>query len=81
MSRNTIEILGVNVDSITFDDAVKTAEELVKSSGVSMIFTPNPEIIMCAKEDAELKKILNEADLCICIKGFEKSCSGTCCRI
>ena len=64
MARKTIEILGVNVDSITFDNAVEVAEGLVKSEGVSMIFTPNPEIIRCAREDAELKNILNSADLC-----------------
>lgn len=64
MSRNKIEILGVNVDSITFEDAVNTAESLLKAEGVSTIFTPNPEIIMCAKEDDEMRKILNSADLC-----------------
>ena len=64
MSRTTIEILGVNVDSITFASAVDKAHRLVQSQGVSMIFTPNPEIIMCAKEDAELKNILNSADMC-----------------
>ncbi len=64
MSRKTIEILGVNVDSITFEKAVEAAENMVKTDGVSMIFTPNPEIIMCAKEDGELKDILNSADLC-----------------
>lgn len=62
--RKTIDILGVNVDSITFDDALDKAEALVKTEGVSMIFTPNPEIVMCAKSDAELKNILNSADLC-----------------
>ena len=62
--RKTIDILGVNVDSITFADAVDKAEALVKADGVSMIFTPNPEIVMCAKNDAELKNILNSADLC-----------------
>ena len=64
MSRKIIEILGVNVDSVTFTEAVDTAEGLVKSPGVSTIFTPNPEIIMCAKEDGELRDILNSADLC-----------------
>ncbi len=64
MSEKTIEILGVNVNSITFEDAVAKAEELLKTEGASAIFTPNPEIIMCAKEDAELKSILNSADLC-----------------
>lgn len=62
--RKTIDILGVNVDSITFADAVDKAEALVKTDGVSMIFTPNPEIVMCAKNDVELKNILNSADLC-----------------
>ncbi len=64
MERKTIDILGVNVDSVTFYEALEKAEKLVKTQGVSMIFTPNPEIIMCAKEDAEMKKILNSADLC-----------------
>lgn len=64
MSEKTIEILGVNVNSITFEDAVAKAEELLKTEGASAIFTPNPEIIMCAKGDAELRSILNSADLC-----------------
>ncbi len=62
--RKTIDILGVNVDSITFADALDKAEDMVRTEGVSMIFTPNPEIVMCAKNDAELKSILNFADLC-----------------
>ena len=64
MSRKTVEILGVNVDSITFEEALKKAENLVKTEGVSMIFTPNPEIIMCAKNDDEMRDILNSADIC-----------------
>ncbi len=64
MSRKTVEILGVNVDSITFKEALKKAENLVKTEGVSMIFTPNPEIIMCAKNDDEMRNILNSADIC-----------------
>lgn len=62
--RKTVDILGINVDSITFADALDRAEALVKKDGVSMIFTPNPEIVMCAKGDEELKNILNSADLC-----------------
>ncbi len=64
MSRKTVEILGVKVDSITFNEALEKAENLVKTEGVSMIFTPNPEIIMCAKDDDEMKDILNSADIC-----------------
>lgn len=62
--RNTVDILGVKVDKLTFNEALDIAENLVQSEGVSAIFTPNPEIIMCAKQDDELKEILNGADLC-----------------
>ena len=62
--RNTVNILGVNVDNVTFDKALSTAESLLAGDGVSAIFTPNPEIIMQAKEDAELMEILNSAQLC-----------------
>lgn len=62
--RNTVEILGVKVDKVTFDEALQRLEGLVETDGVSAVFTPNPEIIMCAQEDEELKEILNSADLC-----------------
>ena len=55
--RNTVDILGVKIDKLTFDEALGVAEKLVQSEGVSAIFTPNPEIIMCAKQDEELRKI------------------------
>ena len=62
--RNTVDILGVKIDKLTFNEALDIAENLVQSEGVSAIFTPNPEIIMCAKQDDELREILNGADLC-----------------
>ena len=62
--RETVNILGVAIDKITARDALKKAQELVKTSGVSMIFTPNPEIVMAGYEDASFKEILNSADLC-----------------
>ena len=62
--RDTIDVLGVKVDRITFDDALMRAESLLESDGVSAIFTPNPEIIMAATEDEEFRNILNSADLC-----------------
>lgn len=67
--RKTVNILGVNVDKVTFSEALDIAEGLVRSEGVSAIFTPNPEIIMCAHEDDEMREILNGADLC-CADGI-----------
>lgn len=62
--RSTVNILGVNVDKVTFAEALERAEKLLQTDGVSKIFTPNPEIVMQAHGDDELCDILNSADLC-----------------
>ncbi len=62
--RDRIEILGVKVDRVTYDEALNIAEGFAKEEGVSAIFTPNSEIVMSAQDDAELMTILNNADMC-----------------
>ena len=62
--RDIIEILGVKIDRVTFNEALDIAEGFVKEEGVSTIFTPNAEIVMAAQDDAELKEILNNGDMC-----------------
>lgn len=62
--RKTVEILGVHIDKITNAEALEKAVELVRTSGVSAIYTPNPEIVMAAYEDPTFCEILNQADLC-----------------
>ncbi len=62
--RDTIEILGVKIDKITAAYALKKAEQMVRKPGVSVIFTPNPEIVMAAHKDPKFKEILNSADMC-----------------
>lgn len=62
--RNTVEILGVRIDKVTEEQALEMAKGFLKGDKVSKIYTPNPEIIMTAKEDEEFKKILNRAELC-----------------
>ncbi len=62
--RETVEILGVQIDKITAAGALKKAEELVRTPGVSAIYTPNPEIVMAGYQDPEFCEILNQADLC-----------------
>ncbi len=62
--RKTVDILGVHIDKITMADAVEKATALLKEDGVSAIYTPNPEIIMAAREDEAFRSILNHADIC-----------------
>lgn len=58
-----MEILGVRIDEVDMDGAVKTAKDFLKTDKVDMIFTPNPEMLMHADEDDEFKKILNSSSL------------------
>lgn len=63
--RDVVNILGVNIDKITAADALNRAEMFLKTDETSVIYTPNPEIIMAAYEDEEFKEILNSSDMCV----------------
>lgn len=58
-----MKILDVKIDSLSFNEALKQAEVLITQKKPSYIVTLNPEIIMAAKNDYELKRIINHADL------------------
>ncbi|MEG1441966.1 MAG: WecB/TagA/CpsF family glycosyltransferase [Oscillospiraceae bacterium] len=62
--REVVEILGVKIDKITADHALKNAKKYITTPGVSMIFTPNPEIVMAGYQDKTFREILNSADMC-----------------
>ena len=58
---NRAEILGVNVDCLTMQQAVEKIDALVKNKTPSIVATANAEMLMFANSDAELKNILNGA--------------------
>ena len=55
------EILGVNVDCFTMQQAVEKIDALIKNKKPSIVATANAEMLMFANSDAELKNILNGA--------------------
>ena len=59
------EILGVKIDTLTFAAVVKTVISRVKKGEKFWIATPNPEIVVLAKEDRAFGRILNLSDLAI----------------
>lgn len=59
----TIEIFGTKVHNTTLEEATKTIELYLKSEKLNVIYTPNTEIIMSAKDDENLKRLLNDGDL------------------
>lgn len=60
-----IDILGVKVDSITMEEAVKKIETYMDERTGVLIATANAEMIMRATHDRELMEILNDAALVV----------------
>lgn len=59
----TVEILGVEIDSVTEAEALAKIREAIESGKRLQVVTVNNEMIMAAQKDAELKKIINSAGL------------------
>jgi N-acetylglucosaminyldiphosphoundecaprenol N-acetyl-beta-D-mannosaminyltransferase len=57
--------MGVPVDRVTRPQALAWAESRLGQGRCQLVFTPNPEIIMAAQRDAELRRILAAADLAL----------------
>lgn len=63
-------VLGIKIDDLTIDQSVEIALNWLSKRGKYYlspfyITTPNPEIVMMAQKDIELKNILNNADLSV----------------
>lgn len=59
------DVLGVKIDDVSIEQVVETVGKWLNSHGKYCIVTPNPEIVVMAQKDKELKKIINNADLAI----------------
>lgn len=62
---DTVNILGVYVNKYTMEQAVQKAAELIEADGLSMIFTPNSEILLYASNNPDFTQVLNQADMII----------------
>ncbi|KAF0134199.1 MAG: N-acetylglucosaminyldiphosphoundecaprenol [Candidatus Saganbacteria bacterium] len=60
---NNVELAGIKIDNITIDEAAVKIEEFIKKGNPRLVVTPNPEIIVAAQEDEELRNIMNNAHL------------------
>ncbi|EOC99540.1 WecB/TagA/CpsF family glycosyltransferase [Caldisalinibacter kiritimatiensis] len=61
----SIKIMGVRVDKVTLNSAEREAKGYLKQNDTNVIYTPNTEIVMAAKKDNKLKRILNDGDLIV----------------
>lgn len=62
----TVRILGVDISQVAMEEVLEEVRKwLEKGVKKRFVITPNPEILMLAQKDPELKKILNQADLAV----------------
>lgn len=60
-----INVLGVPVDKVNMNEALNKAINLIENKTRSVIYTPNSEIVMMAREDEKLLNAIKESDLII----------------
>lgn len=60
-----VRIFGVEIQNTRLEDVVLKLEEYLKGESLRTIYTPNTEIVMAAKEDHELRDLINKGDIII----------------
>ncbi|MDO5725492.1 MAG: WecB/TagA/CpsF family glycosyltransferase [Tissierellia bacterium] len=60
-----IEIFGTKIYNIDLKEAVEIAKSFLKEDKAHSIITPNTEIVYAAKDDKDLRNIINSANLTI----------------
>lgn len=58
-----IDVMGVGFDSLTMDEAVARARDLMAERRAAYAVTPNPEIVMLCREDPAAMQAVQGADL------------------
>ena len=61
----SVELLGLNIDDYTFEEAVVKAKLLIDGEKVSQVVTINPEMFQEAEKNADFANIVREAEMVI----------------
>ncbi len=61
----TINVLGVKIANLNFEEAIGKVEQMINSGKPHQFVTVNAEFLVLAQEDAEFKKVLDNAELAI----------------
>ncbi len=65
MDIKSVKILGIRVDKVSREEAYNKFLSLFNNNSCATIYTPNPEIIMKARDDEDLKVAISDADLVV----------------
>lgn len=63
--RDTVEIVGINIDKVTFEEAEDRLLDFLHQDELKMVFTPNSEFMVDAVKDPGFGDVLNSGDLVI----------------
>ena len=63
--NNRIRILGVPVDMVNYDEALDRFKGFLEKDGVSLIVTPNSEIVVNAGKNPQLMEAIEKAEMVI----------------
>ncbi len=66
--KEIVKILGINIDKITLKEAVQRVKDFLNDFDYKkpkVIFTPNTEVVMIARNNDKLKEIINQADIIV----------------
>lgn len=58
-----LSIFGVRIDDISHHELKKLLEEWLGETKPHLIFTPNPEFLLLARQDAQFAALINQSDL------------------
>lgn len=61
----SVELLGLNIDTYSFDEAINKAKELIDGRSVSQVVTINPEMFEFASKNNDFANIIKEAEMVI----------------
>lgn len=60
---DAVDVLGVRVDDAAYDDLLRRVDAFVARGQPHQVVTLNPEMLICAHDDAAFRRVLNHADL------------------
>ena len=64
-SPQTVEVLGIRFHNLSRAEAARAIEELARSAGGAYVVKPYSEYMPPAARDADLREVLDRADLCL----------------
>lgn len=65
MDYQSVTILGIRVDSVSWLEALARIDQMVKADCCHQVVTINPEFVVRAQKDLAFRKILNQASLAL----------------